>query len=221
MEKLKISKESPKELLKKKNQIFNFINLEGVYFYNKNKNYKKALDFKYANNFADGAVLSLIKGVRQQRGPSFTKEFLESLEAKTEKHFFITSPLNTKEEIVKFSKISKEKIFVHTPSYIKGFDFSKREIEEIALKIKKFNPKFVWVGIGAPKQEILSYELYKRFKANYINIGAGLDFFTQKKKAAPKFFQKAKMEWFYRLITDFKHVKPKVLRSFYGLYKIK
>jgi exopolysaccharide biosynthesis WecB/TagA/CpsF family protein len=219
MEKIKFSKKIPLKSLEKK-RIFNFINLEGIYFYNKNKKYKEAINSNSSENFCDGGVLALITNRKQNRGPSFTLNFLKSKEAKEKKHFFISSPKNSIKEISKFSEILENQLKLFVPSFIKEYEFSKKERGIILKEIKKFNPDFIWVAIGAPKQEILSYQLFLEFPCKYFNIGAGLDFFTQKKKSAPRIVQIAKIEWLYRLLTDFKHVRPKVLRSFYGLYKI-
>ena len=45
-----------------------------------------------------------------------------------------------------------------------------------------------------------------------------MDFITEKKKEAPKFIREIGMEWFYRLITDFRYSRKKVWRSLIGSF---
>ena len=74
---------------------------------------------------------------------------------------------------------------------------------------------FVWVGMGCPKQNILSKELFEKTKAkSFFNVGAALDFLINKKSKAPNWVQKIGLEWLYRLITDFKNTRKKAWRSF-------
>jgi len=91
-------------------------------------------------------------------------------------------------------------------------------MEKISRLIVKSEADYVWVCVGCPKQNILTEELYKKTNTRiFFNVGSALDFALEKKKNAPKSFQKVGMEWFYRLITDFEHSKKKVLKSFLAL----
>ena len=97
--------------------------------------------------------------------------------------------------------------------------FDEKEIKKISVKINSFKPTYVWVGIGNPKQEILASQLFEKTKAAYFfNVGAAIDFILGKKKESPPFFSKIGLEWLYRLITDFKYSRKKVLKSFFGLF---
>jgi exopolysaccharide biosynthesis WecB/TagA/CpsF family protein len=214
-----ISNKKPEENINNVYKIFNFINLNTLFWFKKSSYYRKVILKSENINFIDSRIISLLKNINQNRGPTFTKEFLLLKQNNKKKHFFIGN-IN-KEDIIKISKLTKipqKNISFFKTSFVKGLNFSKKEQSQIIKEIKKFDPDFIWNCIGSPKQEILSNKLYEPYKKNYFNVGAALDFFLEKKKEAPKFISRIGLEWFYRLITDFNNSKIKVLRSFVGLF---
>lgn len=215
--------EISKILESRERSIFNFLNLHDIYFFQKNVLFKKVLTQNFSRNFIDGFTLSLFlsikkfKKIGRLRGPTFTREFLKKNTNK--KYFFIGLEEKDLNFLVKkFPKLKRKNLFCYNPPYIKGIIFKKDEINKISKLINKSESDYVWVGIGSPKQNILSYQLFNKTRATYFfNVGAAFDFILGKKREAPLIIQKIGLEWFYRLITDFKHSKKKVWRSFIGL----
>ena len=203
-----------------------FLNNHDLYNLKKEEHYKKfatsSKNIYFIDGFAIALFLSLknLSHIERFRGPSFTKEFLsnENLSG-NKKHFFIG--LEEKELDIlnrKFTHLKRENLFTHNPPYIKELKFPEEEINKIAEKISSEKPDFVWVCIATPKQHILTYSLLEKTTAKlFFNVGAALDFLLGKKKEANSFFQKIGLEWFYRLVTDFKYSKKKVWRSFSSL----
>lgn len=73
--------------------------------------------------------------------------------------------------------------------------------------IKDFDPDYIFVGMGYPKQELWIKKYGKHFKQTVmIGVGGSLDIFSQKIKRAPKFFQKLNIEWVYRILSDWKRI---------------
>jgi N-acetylglucosaminyldiphosphoundecaprenol N-acetyl-beta-D-mannosaminyltransferase len=73
--------------------------------------------------------------------------------------------------------------------------------------------------VGNPRQEILSFELSKLVKSTkFLSVGAALDFLLGRKKEAPKWVRELYLEWFYRLVTDFRYSWKKVWCSFVGVF---
>jgi exopolysaccharide biosynthesis WecB/TagA/CpsF family protein len=217
--KISLNRENPiilQELYKSK--IFNFVNLNTLWWIRHNHFYLKTISQKGNLFFPDSRIISILKGLKQQRGPTFSKNTLFSDYAKSKKHFFIGLD---KLDIIKLSEITKlpiKKLASYNPPYIKDIVFSLKDVDQITNLLIKFKPNFIWVCVGSPKQELLANQLYKKYKSTYLNIGAAIDFLLCKKKEAPKVFQKVGLEWFYRLITDFRYSKKKVWRSFLGLF---
>lgn len=208
----------------KRRRVLNFLNLHDIYQSNKEPIFEKAISGNENLNFIDGfaisAYLSIInlKRIPRIRGPTFTKDFLfDKKLSGDKKHFFIGLEKEGLKELQMVVPHIK-KAASYNPPYVKKIRFSKEEIEKMSKLIKNFNPDYVWVGIGCPKQNILSKELFKKTRAQYfVNIGAALDFLLDRKKEAPLIVRELGIEWLYRLITDFKYSGKKVWRSLVGL----
>ncbi|GIU68447.1 MAG: hypothetical protein KatS3mg093_334 [Candidatus Parcubacteria bacterium] len=219
-------KENIKKILKEnKRIIFNFFNSHDLYFFSKYPLFRKVISFN-SINFTDGSVISFylslknLKKVRRFSGPDFIKDFFEKKEIVSKKrHFFVGFEEKDIEKLIKkFPYLDKKNLFCYNPAYIKKIKFSEKEINKIAKIINSKKTNIVWVGLGCPKQYFLTYDLFKKTKVKYFfNVGAGLDFLLGKKKRAPKIIRSLGIEWLYRLITDFKHSKKKVWRSFVSL----
>ncbi len=77
------------------------------------------------------------------------------------------------------------------------------EDNQICEKINKLHPDFLWVGIGAPKQEIWMKEHQSKIKeVTMLGVGAGFDFYAETLKKAPRWMEEASLEWLYRLFKE-------------------
>lgn len=82
--------------------------------------------------------------------------------------------------------------------YISGL-----EKEELLKDIKKRKPDILLVALGAPMQEFWIKDHQKELQIPvYIGIGGSFDVISGKATRAPVFFQKAGLEWLYRLIKE-------------------
>lgn len=78
-----------------------------------------------------------------------------------------------------------------------------KESDGIIEKINNENPDFVFVCLGAPKQEKWIYENKDKLKCKVLmGIGGSLDVFAGEAKRAPEFFIKLNIEWLYRLMKN-------------------
>ena len=58
-------------------------------------------------------------------------------------------------------------------------------------------------ALGAPKQEKFIYKHGDNLKVKIaMGVGGSLDVLAGKVKRAPEFYQKAGLEWFYRLVKE-------------------
>jgi N-acetylglucosaminyldiphosphoundecaprenol N-acetyl-beta-D-mannosaminyltransferase len=60
----------------------------------------------------------------------------------------------------------------------------------------------VFIGLGAPKQEVFCYEHRHSIKAVQVGVGAAFDFHAGQKTTAPAWMQKRGLEWLYRLVKE-------------------
>ena len=88
---------------------------------------------------------------------------------------------------------------------------TKEEDDEVIQMINEADCDFVWIGLGAPKQEIWMAEHKNRIKGLMIGVGAGFDYFAGNIKRAPMWMQKSNLEWLYRLIQEPKRLFKKYL----------
>jgi N-acetylglucosaminyldiphosphoundecaprenol N-acetyl-beta-D-mannosaminyltransferase len=170
----------------------------------------------------DGKPLSLIckfrgyKEVDRVTGPDLMNEIFKISEVKGYTHYFYGSTEETldkmKEKIS--SKYPKIKIVgVYSPPYRKLTD---EEDREIICNINNSKADFVWVGLGAPKQEIWMHEHKDKIQSLMIGVGAGFDYHAGKIKRAPMWMQKLSLEWLYRLLQE-----PKRLFKRYSVVNFK
>lgn len=75
--------------------------------------------------------------------------------------------------------------------------------DNIIAHINEENPDFLFVCLGAPKQEKWMYEHKDKLKCRVMmGIGGSLDVYANTAKRAPDIFIKLNLEWFYRLLKN-------------------
>jgi N-acetylglucosaminyldiphosphoundecaprenol N-acetyl-beta-D-mannosaminyltransferase len=83
--------------------------------------------------------------------------------------------------------------------------FRPLSVEEDAACVAQIiasGTKILFVGIGCPKQENWMAAHKNRLGCVMIGVGAAFDFFSGRKKHAPRWMQKAGLEWVFRLASD-------------------
>ena len=83
--------------------------------------------------------------------------------------------------------------------------FKAPTVEEDAEHVRVINESnsdFVWVGLGAPKQERWMLEHMGRVDGLMLGVGACFDYFAGNIKRAPQWMQDASLEWLYRLMQE-------------------
>ncbi len=88
---------------------------------------------------------------------------------------------------------------------------TEEEDQEVIKQINDTNPDFVWIGLGAPKQEIWMSEHQGKINGLMIGVGAGFDYYAGNIKRAPLWMQNHNLEWLYRLIQDPKRLFKRYL----------
>ena len=148
---------------------------------------------------------------KRTTGPDFMGEILKLGLKENYKHFFYGS---TKETLTKL-KTQLENDYkginivgMYSPPFRKLTD---EEDKDIIKMINDASPDFVWIGLGAPKQEIFMYEHKVKIKSLMVGVGAAFDFFAGNIKRAPAWMQKLNLEWLYRLLQDPKRLFARYL----------
>lgn len=80
---------------------------------------------------------------------------------------------------------------------------SSEEVEEHAAKIRRAGTQALWVGLGAPKQDLVADRLRDLQAAPVILcVGAAFDFVAGTKRRAPEWMRRAGLEWLHRLASE-------------------
>ncbi len=73
----------------------------------------------------------------------------------------------------------------------------------IVAEINEAAPDYVWVGLGAPKQDIWVAAHRARLDAPVLlAVGAAFDFLAGTRRRAPRWMQRTGTEWIFRLVTE-------------------
>lgn len=162
------------------------------------------------------SVVSRIKGFRDAArvtGPDLMKRLFELSPERSYKHYFYGSTRETLDMLGK--KLSEsypgiEVAGMYSPPFR---EMTEDEDRQVTLEINNSKPDFVWVGLGAPKQEIWMSGHRDKINGLMIGVGAGFDYFAGNIKRAPMWMQKLSLEWLYRLLQDPKRLWRRYLET--------
>ncbi len=135
-------------------------------------------------------------------GPDLMRELLKESGTKHYRHYFYGSTQETLD-------ILREKITEKYPGAVIAGMYSPPfrpltadEDAKIVEKINAAKPDFVWVGLGAPKQERWMAAHENRVQALMLGVGAAFDYEAGNIRRAPVWMQRCNLEWLYRLMQD-------------------
>lgn len=158
--------------------------------------------------FPDGAPIR--RNLRHQghifcervAGPDFMRDVFEHTRDGKITHFFYGSSQETLDKL-------KAKLEANYPGIvIKGMisppyrALSDEEQTEYIKQINDAKADIVWIGLGAPKQELWMQKYAPQIHGVLAGVGAGFDFHAGTIKRAPKWVQRMSLEWLYRLFQD-------------------
>lgn len=135
-------------------------------------------------------------------GPDYMQKVLTLGLSKGWRHFFYGG---TQETLDILSRVLPERYpgiqiaGMYSPPFR---SLSEEEEQEIIEKINGENPDFVWVALGAPKQEVWMRDHQGKLHGLMVGVGAAFDFEAGNIQRAPMWMQNHNLEWLYRLVQD-------------------
>lgn len=156
----------------------------------------------------DGGPLSSVgrkrgfKNMKRTTGPSLMGEIFKISAAEGYRHYFYGSTDETLEKLYSVLTESYPGIQIagmYSPPFR---PMTEDEDKEIVARINETKPDFIWVGLGAPKQEKWMAAHQGRVEGLMIGVGAGFDYHAGNIERAPEWMQKSNLEWVYRLLQD-------------------
>ncbi len=167
----------------------------------------------------DGQPLSIVsrrRGYRQAQrvpGPDLMPAILDLSQERGYTHYFYGSTEQTlaKLEKVLLARYPKLRIAgMYAPPFRK---LTQAEDEEAVRRINDSGADFIWVALGAPKQEKWMYGHRHKVNGVMIGVGAAFDFLAGTTKRAPMWMQKLCMEWVFRIMQDPGRMLPRYLNT--------
>lgn len=156
----------------------------------------------------DGGPLSSIgqrrgyKNMQRTTGPSYMEEILKVSVEKGYRHYFYGSTEETLEKLFKTLEHDYPGLQI-AGMYSPPFRvITEEEDRAIVDRINETKPDFVWVGLGAPKQEKWMAAHQGKLDGFMVGVGAGFDYFAGNIDRAPEWMQKSNLEWVFRLMQD-------------------
>ena len=167
----------------------------------------------------DGGPLSTVgrhrgyKEMQRTTGPSYMGEIFKISVQNNYKHFFYGSTEETLERMAKELNERYPGIEIagmYSPPFRKLTD---EEDQIIIDRINEKKPDFIWVGLGAPKQERWMAAHQGKVAGFMVGVGAGFDYFAGNIKRAPEWMQNHNLEWLFRLMQDPKRLLSRYLST--------
>jgi N-acetylglucosaminyldiphosphoundecaprenol N-acetyl-beta-D-mannosaminyltransferase len=201
--------ETVTDAIARKDQIrLNFCNVHVTMMARKDPALSAALNNPKAFTLPDG--MPLVWALRSWKddikdriyGPDFFELCLEKTQH-TQKHYFYGSTDDTLEKL-------RQTITTRFPgTQIAGMysppfrQLTPEEEEDILKTINESNADIVWVGLGAPKQELWVNRVAEKLTAPVVAaVGAAFDFHACTIAQAPDWMQDHGLEWLYRLAKE-------------------
>lgn len=156
----------------------------------------------------DGAPLSSYsrrKGYKQAQrvtGPDLMLELFAISKEKGYRHYFYGATeetLQSMKEVLERDYPGIQIAGMYAPPFRA---LTPQEDAQIVAKINEARPDFIWIGLGAPKQEEWMYQHVGQLQGVLIGVGAGFDYLAGYIKRAPRWMQRMSLEWLYRLLQD-------------------
>ena len=167
----------------------------------------------------DGKPLSIVSKMRgyhqAQRvpGPDLMPEVLRLSVSGGQRHFFYGSSEHTLtklREVLETTYPGLQIAGMYAPPFR---PLTEEEDQKVIEMINESHPDFVWVALGAPKQENWMYQHRGKVEGLMIGVGAAFDFFAGTVKRAPQWMQEFCLEWLFRISQDPKRLLKRYLTT--------
>ena len=167
----------------------------------------------------DGGPLSSTgrkRGYAQMRrvtGPDYMKKCLELGLDKGWRHYFYGGTQQTLDilgEVLPQRYPGIQIAGMYSPPFR---PLTEEEDQADMERIAQADPDFLWVGLGAPKQEKWMRAHQGRACGLMVGVGAAFDYEAGNIKRAPRWMQDHDMEWIYRLMQDPKRLYKRYLHT--------
>lgn len=142
------------------------------------------------------------KGIARLFGPTVMEKFIDWGRQDNIRHFFFGSDEANLERL-KQAILSKFPGTIISGMLAPPFKPTEEWNNDYFIAaINEVQADFIWVGLGAPKQERWMYTHTKKINGLLLGIGAGFDYMAGNTQHAPLWMKNGSLEWAYRLAQE-------------------
>lgn len=134
-------------------------------------------------------------------GPDIMFSALSNMDLARHKHFFIGGPAELLNAVTKKSRVHGVNV---VGSICPPFtDIDSYDWDSILNTLQSEEPDFIWVGLGAPKQEEFMLRLSQSLKkGTAFGVGLAFNQYIGDVRRAPSFISTLSLEWLFRYIQQ-------------------
>ena len=179
----------------------------------------------------DGKPLSVIgrkqaPGMERVTGPDLMRALFSAPEARNRSHYFYgNTPGN-------LGKLLEALLTAYPNLQVAGFEpsvfheLTPCEEKELANRINASSADYIWIGIGAPRQEVLCHRLKGRVCGLMVGVGGAFNILAGVTPEAPAWMKRLCLEWLFRLMQEPTRLFKRYLVTntkfiFYHMFRIK
>lgn len=142
---------------------------------------------------------------RRVYGPEFMETFIRETGSRY-RHYFYGGAPGVADRLAE--RMHRECGIQVAGTYCPPFrPLTEAEEADLEAKVRASAPDLLWVGLSTPKQERWMYAHRGRLGVPVLlGVGAAFDFHTGSVVQAPSWMQENGLEWFFRLVVDYKRL---------------
>jgi N-acetylglucosaminyldiphosphoundecaprenol N-acetyl-beta-D-mannosaminyltransferase len=166
----------------------------------------------------DGAPVAALAGVHRMTGSEAFELVCSKGHAHRYRHFFVGTTAAHLAQFVSAVRVrfpDLEVVGAIAPPFGQAlFD----SLDETIGRVAEVEPDFIWVGLGAPKQELWMAEAVKKLPQGVmLGVGAVFDFTSGRIPRAPRLLRAIGQEWLFRLAVEPRRLWRRYLMTALGL----
>lgn len=141
--------------------------------------------------------------VSKTSGPDFLEAFCAATATTGTRHFFVGGGPGVADSLGQRLAGRYPGLVVAGSYSPPRFPLNEAQNDEMIGVIAAASPDVLWVGLGAPKQEIwMAQNRHRLNDLTMLGVGAAFDFSAGRVRRAPKWMQKSGLEWAYRVSQE-------------------
>jgi N-acetylglucosaminyldiphosphoundecaprenol N-acetyl-beta-D-mannosaminyltransferase len=171
-------------------------------------------------NFPDGAPIAWrqrMAGSRSARrvgGPDLMPEVISAGQRRGVRHYLLGSTPETLEQLVHVIQGRYPRATIVGSMSPPFRELDSDEEKQMLAEVRATEPHIVWVGLGAPKQDLWMHRYSARLAPSLcMGVGAAFDFVAGKKQRAPEWMRHSGLEWVHRVSQEPRRLAPRYLQS--------